>query len=58
MFTQRDEAVAAAAQQQRTVTLLQQEQKNLKLQLSRVTQEKLKIERDSVRGCYRSFFVV
>ena len=45
----RDEAVSAAAESQRKAVLLQEQIQNLKLKLSRATQEKLKLERDSVR---------
>ena len=45
---QRDEATGTAAESQRKTALLLEEARDLKLKLSRVTQDKLKLERDSV----------
>ena len=47
--SKRDEAVMASAEAQRKTELLQEEVRGLKVKLSRATQEKLKLERDSVR---------
>jgi len=45
----RDEAVSTSAEQERKAVLFHEEVRDLKLKLSRATQEKLKLERDSVR---------
>jgi len=49
-ISKRDDAVSAATESQRKVVLLQEELREHKLKLSRATQEKLKLERDSVRA--------
>jgi predicted RNase H-like nuclease (RuvC/YqgF family) len=43
---QRDEGLALAAEHRRTIDLLQQDLRDLKIKLSRATQEKMKIERE------------
>lgn len=46
MMTQRDEAIGHAEENKHKVTLLQEQLHNQKIKLSRVTQEKIKMERD------------
>jgi len=46
MVSKKDEAVSSAEEYKRKATLLEEELRQVKMKLSRVTQEKIKMERD------------
>lgn len=57
-ISHRDEAIARDNQSQRQSILAQDEIQDLKRKLSKITQEKLKLERDSVRWHYKRFHAI
>jgi predicted RNase H-like nuclease (RuvC/YqgF family) len=54
LVAQRDEATSHAEQQQHTVTLLQEQIQDFKVKLSRMTQQKIQLERDCLRQAQSS----